>query len=67
MDFILHEGLASSVLELLAGSSKMAQRISIFSITIGADYSFGVNNIEIRTPTFFKHNNSFIASVLNVL
>ena len=47
----------------LAGSSKTAPRILIFSIAIGADYSFEVKSSEIWAPTFFKHNNSFIATV----
>ena len=28
-----------------------------------ADYSFDVKNIDIWVPAFFKHNNSFIATV----
>ena len=48
----------------LAGSSKMAPRILIFSIAIGADYFFEAKNIEIWVPAFFKHNNSFIATVM---
>ena len=28
-----------------------------------ADYSFDVKNIDIWAPAFFKHNNSFIATV----
>ena len=47
----------------LAGSSKTAPRILIFSIAMGADYSFEVKNIEIWGPTFFKHNNSSVATV----
>ena len=47
----------------LAGSSKTAPRILIFTIAIGADYSYEVNNREIWSPAFFKHNNSFIATV----
>ena len=35
----------------------------IFSIVMGADYSFKVKNIEIWVPTFFKDNNSSIAAV----
>ena len=35
----------------------------IFSIAMGADYSFGVKNIEIWVPTFFKHNKSSVATV----
>ncbi len=31
---------------------------------MGADYSFEVKNIEIWAPAFFKHNNSFVATVL---
>jgi hypothetical protein len=30
---------------------------------MGADYSFEVKNIEIWAPIFFKHNNSFVATV----
>ena len=47
----------------LAGSSKTALRILISSIAIGADYSYEVKNSEIWAPAFFKHNNSFIATV----
>ena len=48
----------------LAGSSKTAPRILIFSIAIDADYSYEVKNSEIWAPAFYKHNNSFIAAVL---
>ena len=41
----------------------MAPRILIFSIAMGADYSFEVKDIEIWVPEFFKHNNSSVASV----
>ena len=37
--------------------------ILIFSIAMGADYSFEMKNIEILAPIFFKHNNSCIATV----
>ena len=47
----------------LAGSSKMVPRILIFSIAIGADYSYEVKNSDVWAPAFFKHNNSFIATV----
>ena len=47
----------------LAGSSKTAPRILIFSIAIGADYSYEMKNSEIQAPAFFKHNNPFIATV----
>ena len=47
----------------LAGSSKTAPRILIFSIAIDTDYSYEVKNSEIWVPAFFKHNNSFIAAV----
>ena len=40
----------------------MASRILIFSIAMGANYSFEVKNFEIWAPAFFKHN-SFIATV----
>ena len=46
-----------------AGSSKTAPRILIFSIAIGADYSFEMKNCEIWATPFFKHNNLFIATV----
>ena len=53
----------------LAGSSKTAPRILIFSIAMVADYSFYVKNIDIWALAFFKHNNSFIATVylINIL
>ena len=41
----------------------MTLRIFIFSIAIGADYSSEVKNSEIWVPAFFKHNDSFIATV----
>ena len=47
----------------LAGSSKTAPRILIFSIAMGGDYLFEEKNIEIRAPVFFKHKNSFVATV----
>ena len=33
---------------------------------MGADYSFVVKNIKIWAPAFFKHNNSFVATVSNM-
>ena len=50
-------------LALLSGSSKTAPRILIFSIAMVANYLFDVKNIDIWVPAFFKHNNSFIATV----
>ena len=47
----------------LAGSSKTAPRILIFSIAMGANYSLEVKNIEIWVHAFFKHNNSSVATV----
>ena len=38
----------------------------IFSIAMGADYSFEVKNIEIWVPAFFKNNNSSVATVLKL-
>jgi hypothetical protein len=49
----------------LAGSSITAPRIFIFSISMGANYSFEVKNIEIWVPAFFKHNNSSVATVIS--
>ena len=47
----------------LAGSSKTAHRILIFSIAMGANNSFEVKNVEIWLPAFFKHNNSYRATM----
>ena len=44
----------------------MAPRILIFSIAIGADYSYEVENSEIWVPTFFKHNNSSVATMIHL-
>ena len=44
-----------------------APRILIFSIAMGADYSFDVKNIDIWASAFFWHNNSFIATALEFL
>jgi hypothetical protein len=44
-------------------SSKPAPRILIFSIPMGADYSFELNSIETYAPKFFGHNNLFLGSV----
>ena len=33
-------------------------------IAMGADYPFEMKNIEIWVPTFFKHNNSSLATVI---
>ena len=51
----------------LAGSSKTAPRILIFSIAMGADYSFELNSIETYAPQFFGHNNLFLGSVHYIL
>ena len=32
---------------------------------MGSDYSFEVKNIEIWAHAFFKHNNSFLATVIH--
>ena len=42
----------------------MAPRILIFSIAMGADYSLEEKYIEIWVPKIFKHNNSFVATVV---
>ena len=46
----------------LAGSSKIAPRILILSIAMGADYSFEVKNIQFWAPTVFNHSNSLLAT-----
>ena len=50
----------------LAGSSKMAPLIFIL-IAMGANHSFEVKNTEILVPAFFKHNNSSLATVLQLI
>ena len=47
----------------LAGSSKTAPRILIFSIAMGADCSFYVKSIATYAPAFFGYNSSVLASV----
>ena len=47
----------------LAGSSKTAPRILIFSMAMGAKPSFWLKSIAIWAPAFFMHNKSFIATV----
>ena len=47
----------------LAGSSKTATRIFIFSMAMGADYSFELISIEIYAPQFIGHNKLFLGSV----
>ena len=47
----------------LAGSSKTAPSILIFSIVMVADYSFDVKNIDIWKLAFFENNNSFIVTM----
>ena len=39
------------------------QDFDFFNCTMVADYSFDMKNIDVWAPTFFKHNNSFIATV----
>ena len=47
----------------LAGSSKMAPRILIFSIAMGADHSFYVKTIETHSRAFLPLNISAIGTV----
>ena len=47
----------------LACSSKTAPRILIFSMTIGADYSFELIFNETCSPQFNGNNKLFLASV----
>ena len=42
----------------------MAPRILIFSIALGADYSFELNSIETYASQCFGHNNLFLGSVI---
>jgi hypothetical protein len=48
---------------LLAGSSKTAYRIQIFSIALCADYSFELISIVHGVPQFIGHNKIFLGSV----
>ena len=48
----------------LAGNSQRAPRILIFSIAMGADYSFYVKTIETHARTFLSLNISAIGTVL---
>ena len=45
----------------------MAPRILIFSIVMGADYSFELIFIETYAPQFIGHNKIFLGSVLSNL
>ena len=51
----------------LAGSSQRAPRILIFSIAMGADYSFYVKTIETHARAFLPLNISAIGTVLYIL
>ena len=44
----------------------MALRILIFSIAMGANYSFELNFIETYAPQFFGQNNSLLGSVITL-
>ena len=47
----------------LVGSSKTAPKIFIFSIAMGADFSFYVKSIATYAPAFLVYNNSVLAKV----
>ena len=48
----------------LTGSSKTAPRIFIFSMAMGADYSFELISNETYAPQSIGHNRLFLGSVL---
>ena len=50
----------------LAGSSKTAPRIFIFSIAMGVDYSFELLSIETYAPQFIGHDKIFLGSVVSL-
>ena len=50
----------------LAGSSKRAPKILIFSIAIGSEYSSCVKSIATFAPTFFGYIISVLASVVRL-
>ena len=47
----------------MCGSSKTALRILIFSMAMGADYSFELTSIENYAPQFIGLNKLFLGSV----
>ena len=47
----------------LAGSSKIAPKIFIFSTAMGAEYSFYVKSIATYAPMFLGYNDSVLAIV----
>ena len=47
----------------LAGSSKTAPTILIFSIVMGSDYSFELISFVHWVPQFFMHNKSILGGV----
>ena len=49
----------------LAGSSKTASRISIFSIGMGAKYSFYVKSITSYAPPPFLMYNNLVLAIVN--
>ena len=49
------------------GSSKTAPRIMIFSIAMGANYSFYMTSIAAYAPAFLRFNNSVLARVLGII
>ena len=50
----------------LADSSKTAPRILIFSMAMGANYSFKLISIETYAPQFIGHDKLFLGSVINL-
>ena len=56
-------GSISYEIHILAGSSKMAPKILIFSIAMDADYSLELISIETYAPQFIGHNKIFLGSV----
>ena len=44
-------------------SSETVPRILIFSIVLGAEYSFYLKSIATYAPTFYGYNNSVLARV----
>ena len=50
----------------VTGSSKTAPTILIFSIAMGADYSFQLISIVHCVPQFFMHNKSILGGVVKL-
>ena len=58
--------MAIEIIKLLGAVLETAPRFLIFSMAVGADYSFELISIEIYAPQFIGHNKLFLGSVFKV-